>query len=378
MTEVTTASSSANASPWIEIFRAGDYRDKGKSLITREDLDRVVRSYDPSYHEAPICIGHPKDNLPAFGWIDRLSLDGDTLLAQEKDVDPKFDEARKAKAYKKRSAAFYLGADGKISGLRHVAYLGAQPPEVKGLRDVNFNDNDQKFIDMDFSEDDVANEKTTAEQIRDAVKDFFAGLMPGGDKTKTFSEAEVRSIAQEAATVAVAPLQAKLTEAETKLATQATQFTEYQQAIAGSGFKARATAAIDKLKAAGKWIPAYEKMSLGPVFEELAKVTSTVEFGEGADKKQVHPLEVLVAFLEGLPKIVPTGRAVAGTGAAATSTINFTEGARTKADPNSVTLAEAAKVRAKEKSISFSEALDQIVAEQPHLAVAGGSAAGAV
>jgi len=84
--------------PWIEIFRAGDYRGANKGLITRADLDRVVRNYDPTYHEAPATIGHPADDKPAYGWIESLAVDGDKLLAREKQVDPKFDEARQGGA----------------------------------------------------------------------------------------------------------------------------------------------------------------------------------------------------------------------------------------------------------------------------------------
>ena len=119
--------------PWIEIFRAGDYSAAGKGKIGPADLHRVVRAYDPTYHEAPVTIGHPADNKPAYGWIDGLMVEGDMLLAREKQVDPKFNEARQEGKFKKRSAAFYCDADGNITGLRHVAYLGAMPPESEGF-----------------------------------------------------------------------------------------------------------------------------------------------------------------------------------------------------------------------------------------------------
>ena len=200
-------STSQDRSPWIEIFRAGDYRDKGKGLVTREDLNRVVASYDPSFHEAPVTVGHPADNLPAFGWIGSLALQGDVLVAKEQQVDPQFNELRQAGRYKKRSASFYTGIDGKISGLRHVAYLGAQPPEVKGLRDVKFEDNGRGFIEMDFAEEDQVAEKTVAEQITDFFHEHFGGT----PTPKNFSEDDAKRIAAEAVTVAIAPFQAKVT-----------------------------------------------------------------------------------------------------------------------------------------------------------------------
>ena len=36
---------------WIEIFRAGDYGEKGN--FTPTVLDAIVSKYDPSFHEAP-------------------------------------------------------------------------------------------------------------------------------------------------------------------------------------------------------------------------------------------------------------------------------------------------------------------------------------
>ncbi|QNI34527.1 hypothetical protein H7849_11890 [Alloacidobacterium dinghuense] len=348
-------------SPWIEIFRAGDYRAQGKSVITRSDLERVIRNYDPTYHEAPVCVGHPKDNLPAYGWIDRLALDGDVLLAREKQVDPKFNEARQAGRYKKRSAAFYQDAAGNVAGLRHVAYLGAQPPEVKGLQDVQFNDSGRTFI-VFGEEESVADEKTMEERL----KAFFSELFGRKTEGATFSEADVKRIAGEAVTAATQPLTTKITQLETDLKSQGTAFSEREQKIAGAEVAQRGVDAITRLKSAGKWIPAYEKMGLGLVFGELAKTSATVEFGEGDAKKQVAPLQLLVEFLEGLPKIVPGGTNFTG--------VTVVAGGKGAGDP----LTDAARARQKEKNITFSEALDQVAQENPELTRPGAAAAGAV
>ena len=340
------------ASPWIEVFRAGDYRDKGKGLITRADLDRVVRNYDPTYHEAPVTIGHPSNDKPAFGWIERLAVDGDTLLAKEKQVDPQFHEARKAGRYKKRSAAFYQDASGQITSLRHVAYLGAAPPEVKGLQDVAFDDHGLEFIEVDFGEDEpVAGEtKTVAEQI----KAFFAEAFGSNVQPKTFSEDDLKSITGEALANAAKAFDAKVIALQSELATQTAKFTEREKLIAGGEVKQRAVEAAARLKTAGKWLPAFDKMGLG------------LEFGEGDAKKSVTPLETLVLFLEGLPKIVPSGRVFEAAAHA--------RGGNSSGDP----LTDAARVRQKEKKITFSEALDEVAAEQPELAVAGRTTAGSI
>lgn len=346
--------------PWMEIFRAGDYSKAGKGVITPSDLQRVARNYDPTYHEAPETLGHRSDDQPAFGWIDGLMVDGDKLLARERQVDPKFDEARRAGKFKKRSAAFYTDENGQVTGLRHLAWLGAGIPEVKGLQDVAFDDHGSKFITVDFGEDDAVAEgtKTVAEQI----KDFFAETFGGKGEPKTFSEDDVKRVAAEI----TAPLQAKIDSLETDLKNQATKFAERETALAGGELKQRADAAIGKLRTAGKWVPAFDKMGLDVLFAELAKSTTTVEFGEGDAKKKVTPLEIQVQFMESLPRIVPAGRVFEG---GRTAPAKGATG-----DP----LTDAANARAREKNITFGEALAQIAEERPELTVPGTAAGGAV
>jgi hypothetical protein len=245
---------SQNDSRWIEIFRAGDYTAQSKGKITREDLDRVVRNYDPSFHEAPVCIGHPENDKPAFGWVSKLAVDGDVLLAQEKQVEPSFDEARKAGRFKKRSASFYLGQDGKISGLRHVAWLGAQPPEVKGLGDVAFKDEGRNFVEFDEEERMDVNEKTLSE----AVASYFAKILGRAPETKNFSEADARALVDQAVASATEPLNRQITELKTELNAQTTKFSEREQQLAGGEVQQRIANTINGLKSSGKWIPAFD------------------------------------------------------------------------------------------------------------------------
>jgi len=120
---------------WIEIFRGGKQTDSAgtERTWTEADLERTVASYDPAKHEAPVVIGHPKDNAPAFGWIDGLKRQGAVLLARLKQVAPEFAQMVAEGKFKKRSVSFY--PDGT---LRHVGFLGAMPPAVKGLKDIAF------------------------------------------------------------------------------------------------------------------------------------------------------------------------------------------------------------------------------------------------
>lgn len=120
---------------WFEIFRTGSHTDSaGRTKEwTEADLDKIADSYDPAKHEAPIVIGHPENDSPAYGWISKLKRHGDRLLALPGSLIPQFVEQLKSGLFKKRSIA--LNAD---NTLKHVGFLGAAAPAVKGLKDAEF------------------------------------------------------------------------------------------------------------------------------------------------------------------------------------------------------------------------------------------------
>lgn len=135
---------------WIEIFKGGKQIDSGGVEHDGDALiDNAVRLFNAKEHEPPVVIGHPKDNHPAWGWVEGLrskNVNGAKVLeAKFKDVQEAFANMVNAGQFKKRSAAFY--PDGS---LRHVGFLGATPPAVKGLADVKFKESDS--IEFEFTE----------------------------------------------------------------------------------------------------------------------------------------------------------------------------------------------------------------------------------
>ena len=77
--------SSSAANP-IRIFRAGTFTSVEGTVVsfTAEDLAAIASSYDPAVDPAPLVIGHPKMDDPAFGWAGALSVEGDVLVARLK------------------------------------------------------------------------------------------------------------------------------------------------------------------------------------------------------------------------------------------------------------------------------------------------------
>jgi hypothetical protein len=138
---------------YVEIFRGGMQTDSsGKEHDGDAMIEKAFASFQLQEHQPPMVVGHPKDNDPAYGWVKGLRVKEGvgvpkTLLAKFEDVVPEFEDLVAAGRYKKRSASFY--PDGR---LRHVGFLGAVPPAVKGLADLKFQDEEAEMLTFDFHE----------------------------------------------------------------------------------------------------------------------------------------------------------------------------------------------------------------------------------
>ncbi|TWS07961.1 phage protease [Pseudomonas mandelii] len=139
----------------LHIFKPGTHTAMcGTSFsFTESDLAATVAAYNPTLHEAPMVIGHPQHDAPAAGWIKSLSATAQGLIAEPQQVDATFAEQIAKGSYKKISASFYHpdAANNPVPGvyyLRHVGFLGAQPPSVKGLRPIELADDEQGVIEF--------------------------------------------------------------------------------------------------------------------------------------------------------------------------------------------------------------------------------------
>lgn len=122
----------------------------GQTLdFTEADLAATVAAYDPALSEAPIVVGHPRHDAPAYGWVRGLRLNtASGIEADLHQVDSAFAEMVAAGRFKYVSVSFYApdAPNNPVPGvyyLRHVGFLGAQPPAVKGLRTPEFADGER-------------------------------------------------------------------------------------------------------------------------------------------------------------------------------------------------------------------------------------------
>ena len=139
----------------LHIFRAGTHTDASGRTVTLSEADIAASAaaYDPAKHEAPIVIGHPKTDGPAYAWVESAAASGKDLEAKAAQVDPAFAELVETGRYKKISTSFYApdAAANPVPGvwyIKHVGFLGAQPPAVKGLRAVAFADGEAGVVEF--------------------------------------------------------------------------------------------------------------------------------------------------------------------------------------------------------------------------------------
>jgi hypothetical protein len=173
---------------WVEIFRTGDYGEKGK--WTPKMLAAVVSNFKAGVWKPPAVLGHPKNDSPAMGWVDELVLDGETLKAKFGKVQPELESHVAGGRFPNRSAAFYLDPKGEGPVLRHVGFLGAIPPEVKGLEPIKFSDGEfvaielkeeraMEFTEKQFQERLEAAQKPLLEQVAKLSAKFKEKYNPG-------------------------------------------------------------------------------------------------------------------------------------------------------------------------------------------------------
>lgn len=142
----------------LEIFRPGSHTDSsGRALTFSEgEVSDLASGYDPALYEAPVVIGHPKSDDPAYGWVRSLRFAEGALKATLHKVAPSFAALVKEGAFRNRSASLYApSAPGNPRPghwyLRHLGFLGATPPAIKGLQPVAFAEGDGA-VTLDFGE----------------------------------------------------------------------------------------------------------------------------------------------------------------------------------------------------------------------------------
>jgi len=149
--------------PSIRIARSGTFKsNEGVEVnFSEADLAAAAAAYDPASDPAPLVIGHPQLDDPAYGWVKSLAVEGGELVALPSDIEPSFAEAVRNRRYAKVSARFYTpdhpgNPKPGTWYLKHIGFLGAHAPGIKGLGTVQFSEGDDDGVaTIDFPNNEV-------------------------------------------------------------------------------------------------------------------------------------------------------------------------------------------------------------------------------
>lgn len=304
----------------VEVFRAGDYGEKGR--WDEACLDRIAADYDPALHEAPVTLDHARSG-PALGWVAALRRVGDRLVARLRGVSLKLLELLRQGAFKKRSVELYpaLRETGRPY-LRALSFLGAAVPEVKGLADP---------LPMESGAALFSGDSANAPALR--FEEALAADAPPAPEEAAATETEAADMAEAASSE---PTPATPTPAP---AAQPLCFSEVAR----------------RLRDVGAWRPAWAERGIARFYDALATLGEIeLDAPEGGEKRRLHPADWFAAFLESLPPAV----SFAEDAPAADSGLAGLMNGAAAVDPASLTLHRAAlALQQAHPTLSYAEAL---------------------
>ncbi len=315
---------------WIDVCRTGTWRDASDREVEVTDamLDGIVdahREQDP----APVVVGHPAIDAPAFAWVEGLRKTGDRLQAKLRDIAPAFREAVEVGTYAGRSIAI---KDGK---LRHVGFLGGRAPAVPGLAPTQFSaepDRVIRFAEADLVSRDLRMGFHSMARIARGMREriIAADGIEAADETIPSWEIDALQLAadetsedslyssQEPEETDVTgtpdkPDEAALAAREKALDEREARLAESEKAQARTAGLRAAEAALEPHVAAGRILPA-ECAGLAALLASLPDDETMIAFAapEGEGEVQEKPRAVLERLLGAIPVRVHYGELADG------------------------------------------------------------------
>lgn len=351
----------------VHIFRSGSHPEmtSGRRFTFSDaDIAGMASVYDPAVHEAPVVIGHPSSDAPAYGWIKSISAKNGNLVAQLHQLDPAFCELLSSHRYKKVSASFYApySPGNPVPGryyLRHVGFLGATPPAVKGLKQIAFAEGDDVVEFSDWQDDGLVMQ--LSHLLSQAEKKQIPDNPPQ-EKARSFSEGHTATPKEEI------PKVDKETETETLTRIQAENDALKKQVAAQNAAAARAAAdsrhaasvafaeqliSEAKLAPAGKGVlvAVLDALSGGEEGQE-----NSLMYAEGSNNK---PLAA--AFCDLLTACTPVLHFAEVAGKNMAATLQTGDLAFAEADPSRLALHNQACGLAKSENMTYEAAVKRLI-----------------
>lgn len=316
----------------IEVFRPGTFTAMGGQTVSYsgQDLTAIADAYDPAAAPAPVVIGHPATDAPAFAWIESLRYDGEAgrLIATVGDVVAEFAEALREKRYRTVSMALFRpdAPNNPKPGAwyaKHLGFLGAAAPAVSGLKPVELAGDDEAVCVL-FAGEAIRDTASLFRRMREFLIEQFG--MERADAVLPYWEIDwldQRADEPEPQAAFAAPAQptgdttmtgtkeprskgdVTFAEKEAELARRQAELDARAEVMRKAEHEAFCESLIDE----GRLLPVAKDQTIA-IMEALDGQDGQVAFSDGDDAKAGAPLEAYKAQLRQAPKMVEFGAAV--------------------------------------------------------------------
>ena len=290
----------------LELAKVGEW-GMSSDPITGQDLKEVVETFTP---RRPVGIGHEamrRDDAPKYGnvWSVALADNGNTLTGEVEFTDA-LDTLYTSGAYDGWSVSIPKRAKDGKAYLHHLAFLGATPPKIPGLKELevkpfSYADGDVKRS-FQFSGNciECAGEEMKAmnEQEVKALQEKLAALEKENAELKAVNEkaaADKKELEEK-----LAALEGE----EKKEEAIPAEFADRMQRIEKEARVSRLSAF--KAKIEGK-VPAGIASQAAALAERLSGRTDAFNFSDNGTNVQGTELEALGALLMHWPEPVSVG-----------------------------------------------------------------------
>jgi len=306
----------------IDIFKPGRHTAmNGKTLdFSPDDLAATVAAYDPDKYQAPLVVGHPRLDAPAYGWVKALEF-GEVMQAEPEQVAPEFAALVNDGRFKRISASFFTpdAPNNPVPGvyyLRHVGFLGAAAPAVQGLKPAEFADGEEGVVEFGWDDRLVARMFRGLKNLLIAKfgADEAETALPEWDLEAVTEEALRPDPATEPSPMYAAPeggkeITAMLTPEQ--IAEREADFAAREADLAAreaAGRHQEHLSFAEGLIRDGKLLPAQKERVVALLdYAGGLDETHVLEFGEGEEKVTSPIAQTLRSFLGTYPKIVDFG-----------------------------------------------------------------------
>ncbi|WJY18685.1 hypothetical protein QQS45_00070 [Alteriqipengyuania flavescens] len=329
--------------PRIRILKQGTFRSVEGKTVTfgAADLAAIAAGYDADSDPAPLVIGHPEMDDPAYGWVGSLAVEDGELVARPDRISPAFAERVRQGDYRKVSARLYEPAhphNPKPGNwyLKHVGFLGAHAAGIKGLGTVQFAECEP-------------GEAITIHTEPETEKEPAMATPTATPSAQTAAPAETAPA--QTASAATSPNESSFAERSAALDRREADIAKREADQAKAAKAARHAANVsfaEGLIGEAKLAPAGKDLVIG-VLDALGELETDAEvsFGEGDAAKSLSPDAALKTLLSGGGTIVSLGESAKpeAKGAASVST-GFAAPPGYTVDQDQAALhAEATKIR---------------------------------